>query len=143
MRHRWWSIAISCGALLSGCSEPADNSQAPDGSLPRDEAVAQLRAADYEALCDAVNVPQGGYGKQQVCADGASQHTDADQPSCVRALTTLASVCGGAAAQSAGCACTLTVGQSVDCALAQGTDLCRDVTECEPVRRCLPGDDSP
>lgn len=142
MKHRWWSIVISCGGLLS-CSEPADKSQAPDGSLPRDQAVAQLSAADYEAFCDAINAPQGGYGKQQVCSDGTSQRTDADQSSCVRAVTTLASVCGGDARQSAGCACTLMVGQSVDCALALGTDLCRDVTECEPVRRCLPGDNDP
>jgi hypothetical protein len=142
MKHRWWSTAILCGGLLSGCSEPADKSPAPDDSLDRDQAVAQLSAAHYEAFCDAVNVPQGGYGKQQTCGDGTSQKTDVDQSSCVGALTALASICGGSAAQSAGCACTLTVGQSVDCALAQGTDLCRDASECEPVRRCLPGDDA-
>jgi hypothetical protein len=143
MRHRWWSTTILCGGLLMSCSEPADESQAPDGSLDRAQAVAQLRAAHYEAFCDAVNVPQGGYGKQQTCGDGTSQKTDADQASCVGALTSLASICGGSAAQSAGCACTLTVGQSVDCALAQGTDLCRDVSECEPVRRCLALDNGP
>ena len=137
MKYPWWSIAMLGGVWLSGCSDPAGDGQAPDDSSNRSKAVAQLSAPDYEAFCDAVNLPQGGYGKQQTCSDGNQQHTDADQSSCFQALTALAAMCAGGSGPSAGCVCALTVGQTVDCAVAQGTDLCRDVTVCEPIRRCL------
>jgi hypothetical protein len=137
MKHRLWSSTILCCTWLVGCSGPAGESKATDDALDRSKTLAQVSAADYEKVCDAVNLAQGGYAKQQTCSDGSSQTTDTSQASCVELLTELAAICSGSSAQSASCACTVTVGQAVDCASAQGPDLCHVVSECEPVRRCV------
>ena len=97
-------------------------------SVDRGKAIDSLTPAEKIQVCDDLNGAQGGYGRTVTCSDGSTQHTDADQASCMAAWPTSGQPCA-----------SLSVGAVLDCAHGIGADLCAFATAaaCQPERDCI------
>lgn len=114
-------LAISL--TLAACGSGGD--EAP---LDRSKHLDDLTTAETGQFCDAINTPQGGYGRRVSCPYGSTQNTDVSRADCVAAVPQAARLCPA-----------LTVGDGVRCSETFGTDLCRMSTDlqCTILRDCI------
>jgi hypothetical protein len=89
--------------------------------------ISEVTAAESGEVCDAIMVPQGGYGRSVVCADGHTERTAPTRELCITTMPDMGEACPD-----------LTVGESVACSKAIGQDLCAFTTapECAAARSC-------